>query len=400
VREFCAEAGVKAKKLTPRAMRALQGAQLARQRARAAQPDGAARDHDAGSFDRPGDLPESVRAGPGVGAEAPSLEEARRSFEREFLIARWPITAGTSRAPPRRSGSRARACRARSRATGSRSRRDEPRAPRRHAPIRGEGRVVSLADEGGVNRRLVLAVPRWPGHEPVSSRCCRRARAARRRAPTRCCRARWRCTAPAGEWRDPQIEILFKVHGRGTALLADLAPGDRVASSARSERLFPDPAAGQRAVIVAGGTGIASVYELASSLHARGCARFGAARRAQRARPDGRGRLRRERRAARDRDRGRLARHARARDRSPFRCARGRRARGDLRVRPDADDGCGRANRRAARRRMLGVAREPDGVRLRRVSRCAAPLRSGGFALVCRDGPVLPADAVAWESLP
>ena len=26
-------------------------------------------------------------------------------------------------------------------------------APRRHAPIRGEGRVVSLSDEGGVNRR-------------------------------------------------------------------------------------------------------------------------------------------------------------------------------------------------------------------------------------------------------
>jgi dihydroorotate dehydrogenase electron transfer subunit len=31
---------------------------------------------------------------------------------------------------------------------------------------------------------------------------------------------------------------------------------------------------------------------------------------------------------------------------------------------------------------------------------CAAPLRDGGFALVCRDGPVLPAQAVAWESLP
>ena len=30
---------------------------------------------------------------------------------------------------------------------------------------------------------------------------------------------------------------------------------------------------------------------------------------------------------------------------------------------------------------------------------CAAPLRDGGFALVCRDGPVLPAHAVAWEAL-
>ena len=34
---------------------------------------------------------------------------------------------------------------------------------RRHVPIRGTGRVVSLADEGGVNRRLVLALPHWPG---------------------------------------------------------------------------------------------------------------------------------------------------------------------------------------------------------------------------------------------
>jgi dihydroorotate dehydrogenase electron transfer subunit len=31
---------------------------------------------------------------------------------------------------------------------------------------------------------------------------------------------------------------------------------------------------------------------------------------------------------------------------------------------------------------------------------CAAPLREGGFALVCRDGPVFDARAVAWEGLP
>jgi dihydroorotate dehydrogenase electron transfer subunit len=30
---------------------------------------------------------------------------------------------------------------------------------------------------------------------------------------------------------------------------------------------------------------------------------------------------------------------------------------------------------------------------------CAAPLREGGFALVCRDGPVLAAESVAWEGL-
>ena len=31
---------------------------------------------------------------------------------------------------------------------------------------------------------------------------------------------------------------------------------------------------------------------------------------------------------------------------------------------------------------------------------CAVPLAAGGFALLCRDGPMLAADAVAWEALP
>jgi dihydroorotate dehydrogenase electron transfer subunit len=30
---------------------------------------------------------------------------------------------------------------------------------------------------------------------------------------------------------------------------------------------------------------------------------------------------------------------------------------------------------------------------------CAAPLRAGGFALVCRDGPVFDASAIDWEGL-
>ena len=31
---------------------------------------------------------------------------------------------------------------------------------------------------------------------------------------------------------------------------------------------------------------------------------------------------------------------------------------------------------------------------------CAAPLSAGGFGLVCREGPVFDAEAVAWEGLP
>ncbi|MFV1977857.1 MAG: hypothetical protein ACC649_00760 [Myxococcota bacterium] len=31
---------------------------------------------------------------------------------------------------------------------------------------------------------------------------------------------------------------------------------------------------------------------------------------------------------------------------------------------------------------------------------CAAPLREGGYALVCRDGPAFDAASIDWERLP
>jgi two-component system nitrogen regulation response regulator NtrX len=86
--EFCAEAGVKPKKITARAMRALQAHSwpgnvrelrnlMERLVIMTAGP----------SIDLQ-DLPESVRTGSAAGSEPPSLEQARRSFEREFLVAR------------------------------------------------------------------------------------------------------------------------------------------------------------------------------------------------------------------------------------------------------------------------------------------------------------------------
>jgi two-component system nitrogen regulation response regulator NtrX len=86
--EFCAEAGVKAKKITARAMRALQAhswpgnvreLRNLMERLVIMTP---------GPSIEPADLPDAVLAGSGPGAEPPSLDEARRSFEREFLIAR------------------------------------------------------------------------------------------------------------------------------------------------------------------------------------------------------------------------------------------------------------------------------------------------------------------------
>jgi two-component system nitrogen regulation response regulator NtrX len=86
--EFCAEAGVKVKKITPRAMRALEKHSW----------PGNVREL-RNLMERlvimtPGPsidlahLPDSVINATGAGAEVPTLDEARRSFEREFLVAR------------------------------------------------------------------------------------------------------------------------------------------------------------------------------------------------------------------------------------------------------------------------------------------------------------------------
>jgi dihydroorotate dehydrogenase electron transfer subunit len=272
-------------------------------------------------------------------------------------------------------------------------------APRRHAPIRGEGRVVSLADEGGVNRRLVLALPHWPGSEP--GQFVMLSPGARGSAP-RCDPLLPRpmavyCTR--ADDGDPWIEILFKVHGRGTALLADLEPGDRVGVVGPLGTPFPDPAPGAPVVIAAGGTGIASVYELASALHARGVSvsvLLGA-------------------RSSSD-----LMGEADFAARGiPLAVATEDGTRGTRGLVTDLLEralsgavtavvyACGPTPMMAAAARICAQRSVACWVSLENPMACgfgvclgcAAPLRDGGFALVCRDGPVLPAHAVAWESL-
>jgi len=270
---------------------------------------------------------------------------------------------------------------------------------RRRVPIRGEARVVSLADEGGVNRRLVLALPHWPGSEP--GQFVMLSPGARGSVP-RCDpllprpMAVYRTHAADG---DPRIEILFKVHGRGTALLADLEPGDRVGVVGPLGTPFPDPAPGARAVIAAGGTGIASVYEFAAGLHTRGIpvsVLLGA------------------------RSAGDLMGEADfAASGIPLAVATEDGTRGtrglvtDLLA--DALSGagaavvyaCGPTPMMAATARISAQRGLECWVSLENPMACgfgvclgcAAPLRDGSFALVCRDGPVLPAHAVAWESL-
>lgn len=263
-------------------------------------------------------------------------------------------------------------------------------------PIRVEARVLSLHDEGGANRRLALEVPGWPGFEPGQFVMLEAgARGAARRSDPLLPRpmAVYRALEGGG------IEILFKVHGRGTALLADLEPGQRLGIVGPLGRPFPDPPQGARALLVAGGTGIASVYSLAERAHERGAAPevlLGA-----RSAGDLMGESDFEKLgvplvlATEDGSRG-----VRGLVTALLEEKVGSGAPGTVYA-------CGPTPMMDAAARIAAAAGWPCWVSLENPMACgfgvclgcAAPLREGGFALVCRDGPVMDASTLAWAGL-
>ncbi len=270
-------------------------------------------------------------------------------------------------------------------------------AAARRAPIRAEAEVRSLADEGGANRRLRLAVPAWPGFEP--GQFVMLSPGARGSAPRR----DPLLPRPMAVYREcdgAEIEILFKVHGRGTALLADARPGQTVGVVGPLGAPFPDPAGHGPALLVAGGTGIASVYELARRLSERGVPTrvlLGA-------------------RSAGDlMGEADFAALGAALEIATEDGSRGRRGLVTelLRDALGESDGasvyaCGPTRMMEAAAGLATAAGGPCFVSLENPMACgfgvclgcAAPLVGGGFALVCRDGPVLPAERVAWAGLP
>lgn len=266
-------------------------------------------------------------------------------------------------------------------------------------PIRTEATVVENRAEGGANRRLVLRVEGWPGFGPgqflmVSPG----ARAAIRRTdpllprPMAVFRAREENGAA-------DVEILFKVTGRGTALLAEALPGQRIGLVGPLGRSFDPPAPGERAILVAGGTGIASVYEFARrSRQECAVSILLGARTAEDLMgvPDFEGLGVDLHIATEDGSSGKrglvtaLLEEAFAEE-------------GDARVYACGPTPMMRrcADLAAGRGWPCIVSLENHmacgfGVCLG----CAAPLREGGYALVCRDGPMFDAGAVSWEGLP
>jgi dihydroorotate dehydrogenase electron transfer subunit len=131
--------------------------------------------------------------------------------------------------------------------------------------IRAEAVVVeNRLGSGG--HRLWLSVPDWPGAAPgqfvmLSPGALPAARRDDPLLPRPM--AVYRQSGTTGGDSEPRVEILYRVEGRGTTLLAEAAPGDRVRVVGPLGRPFPAPPAPGRVILVGGGTGIASLYGLA-----------------------------------------------------------------------------------------------------------------------------------------
>lgn len=153
-------------------------------------------------------------------------------------------------------------------------------------PARSRARVLANRPEGH-GRRLRLAVPGWAGSAPgqflmigagAEGAVVRRDPLLPR--PMAVYRELGQPQGPEraldGETDERVIELLYRVVGRGTALIGDLREGERVPlvgplgrgfdlESARSETARRGPA-----LLVGGGTGIASLYEWARALEQAG----------------------------------------------------------------------------------------------------------------------------------
>jgi len=267
------------------------------------------------------------------------------------------------------------------------------------APIRSEATVVANRAEGGANWRLVLRVEGWPGFGPgqflmVSPGALAAAHRTDPLLPRPMAVYRAREDDGAAD-----VEILYKVTGRGTGLLAETLPGQRIGMVGPLGRAFDPPAPGERALLVAGGTGIASVYEFARrSCEETAVSVLLGARTAE--------------------DLMGVADFAGLDIDLQISTEDGSSGRRGL-VTALLEDALGEAGdarvyacgptpmmRRCAelvaeRGRSCIVSLENHmacgfGVCLG----CAAPLREGGYALVCRDGPMFDAAVMDWEGLP
>jgi dihydroorotate dehydrogenase electron transfer subunit len=266
-------------------------------------------------------------------------------------------------------------------------------------PIRADAEVLENRAEGGENLRLRLHVPGWSGFLPGQFvMISPGARTSAERSDPLLPRpmAVYRAHPRAG---GAEVEILYKRMGRGTRLLAETLPGQSLRLVGPLGRPFPAPAAGERPLLVAGGTGIASVYQLAAWLRESGsCEVLLGARRAD----DLMG----------EADFAALGVSLRIATEDGSRGERGLVT--ELLERALKERGGARVYTCGPTPMMERVAQLASAAGLPCVASlenhmacgfgvclgCAAPLAAGGYALVCRDGPAFDAGKIAWKGMP
>lgn len=272
-------------------------------------------------------------------------------------------------------------------------------------PIRVDAEVLENRAEGRNSHRLVLRVPNWPGAEPGQFLMLSAgARTSVERSDPLLPRpmAVYRGHAAAAGDAGARVEVLLQIVGRGTRLIAETLPGQHLRVVGPLGRPFPPIEPGMAAILVGGGTGVASLYALAA--RAAGRARvsliLGARTVADLMGHDDFAKLDVELEiTTEDGSRGR---HGLVTDAlAPLLEAVTDPARTTL-------YSCGPT----PMMRACAELAKPRGVRCL-VSLennmacgfgvclgCAVPKREGGFALVCSSGPVFEAGEVRWEELP
>jgi len=263
------------------------------------------------------------------------------------------------------------------------------------AAARVDARVLENASAGGASLRLRLEVGEgWPASEPGQFAMLSPGAlpAAPRFDPL--------LPRPMAVFRreGAALEVLYKVTGRGTALLAAARPGERVRVVGPLGHGFPLPPPGARAVLVGGGTGIASLYDLAARAARRGpvAALLGARRAGELMAEDAFRALGIEVRIATDD--GSAGRRGLATDLLADALAEG----------PAEVYACGptpmmraaAALAAAAGRRCLLSLENRMACGFGVCLGCAVPRAGEGYALVCREGPVFEAAALRADGLP
>lgn len=189
-----------------------------------------------------------------------------------------------------------------------------------------------------------------------------------------------------------RVSILYRVVGSGTTALAKLGPGDRLRVMGPLGNGFPDPE-GKRAVLVAGGTGIAPLLPLLKLTAPESQLLYGAAEGAQMVDVDG---------PAAGRVRVQLATEDGSRGHQGLVT--------DLLERTLPESGAGVIYACGPRPMLAQVARQafrlgvPAWVSLEERMACGvgaclgcSVMTDAGYRRVCRDGPVFSAREVVWD---